>query len=275
MPEITKSSYADSIGVAPAYITKELINNPGCIDLVNCGTKNKVNPDGPNSREFFTAHYNPEKVRPPKPPKIKKPRKRQAPKKPPKPKAKTEPKKQKQKILPADDELLKKEWKKAEEELKSKPKKPEPPPKPIEPPKAYTDKQELEKQKLVSQIRALDVATDKKRGILIPVILIKRVFGRLHSIDENQFKTLGVSASPEISAIYNNANETKTKQILELFGKEKDKNLKKSISKILNAKEAERILEMTGVLENKASEILKAIKREIDKFLKNIERLKE
>jgi len=119
------------------------------------------------------------------------------------------------------------------------------------------------------------IHNEKARGKLIPKILIKRVFARLYSIFENQLKGLGVSASPKISAVYNDSNKQKTKQILELIEKPDDKILASEINKILNSGEEERILEITGILEDSVMIIIRSIQREFDKFLKNIKKLGE
>jgi len=137
------------------------------------------------------------------------------------------------------------------------------------------DKQLLELEKLEKGNTKLDIDNDKKRGHLIPKILIKRVFARLYSIFENQLKALGVSASPKISAVYNESNKTKTSQILELIERQEDKILNSEINKILNSGEEERILETTGILEDSIMIIIRSIKREFDKFLKNIRKLGE
>jgi len=84
-------------------------------------------------------------------------------------------------------------------------------------------------------------------------------------------KALGVS----ISAVYNESNKVKTKQILELIEKQNDKVLSGEINKILNSGEEERILETTGILEDSVMIIIRAIQREFDKFLKNIKKLGE
>lgn len=139
----------------------------------------------------------------------------------------------------------------------------------------FGTKQELEVEKLKESVEKLRIDNEKKRGSLIPKRLIKLVFGKLYSIDSNQFKTLGVSASPEISDVYNEENDQKTEEILKLFGKEEDKNLKKNISKILNSGEEARMLKTSNVLEDKTSKILKSIKRIFDDFLKNIKKLEE
>ena len=137
------------------------------------------------------------------------------------------------------------------------------------------EKAELEKERIAETVEKLRIDNEKKRGETIPKILIKRYITRLHSIDENQFKTLGINVSPKISAVYNSSNTDKIKSILELIGKKSDNSLKKELNKILNKDEPERILEMNQILEDGTGIILKAVHRESEKFLKNIERLKE
>jgi hypothetical protein len=137
------------------------------------------------------------------------------------------------------------------------------------------EKRDLQNKKLIEDIEKVRIDNEKKRGALIPKILIQRVFSRLYSIDENQFKSLGINVSPKISSVYNSENNKKTREILTLLEKEKDAGLKKEINKILNAGESQRILEMNRILEDATGGILVAVKRELDKFLKNIEKLKE
>ncbi len=136
-------------------------------------------------------------------------------------------------------------------------------------------KQLLEIEKLKEGNEKIRIDNGKKRGTLIPKILIKRVFARLYSIFENQLKALGISASPKISAVYNESNKEKTKQILELIEKQEDKILHSEINKILNSGEEERILKTTGILEDSIMIIIRSIQREFDKFLKNIKKLGE
>jgi hypothetical protein len=136
-----------------------------------------------------------------------------------------------------------------------------------------TTKSALEIEKLEEGNEKLRIDNEKKRGNLIPKILIKRVFSRLFSIHENQFKSLGVKITPAISAVYNDSNQQKTLEILESIGKEKDKALKSEIGKILESGEPDRILKTNGIIEDATSQILKAVQREFEKFLKNIKEL--
>lgn len=136
-------------------------------------------------------------------------------------------------------------------------------------------KQLLEIQKLEEGNEKIRIDNGKKRGHLIPKILIERVFARLYSIFQNQLKALGISASPKISAVYNESNKTKTSQILELIEREEDKILHSEINKILNSGEEERILKTTGILEDSIMIIIRSIQREFNKFLKNIKKLEE
>lgn len=129
------------------------------------------------------------------------------------------------------------------------------------------EKHDLEKIKLKKQIEEIEIKNEIKRGELIEKKLLKRFFARMYSIDENQLKSIGIKVTPEISEIYNEENDAKTKEILKLIKKEKDKSLGQEIKKILNAGEPDRMLKTTKALENTTGTILKAIKREIDKFL--------
>lgn len=128
---------------------------------------------------------------------------------------------------------------------------------------------ELKRQKIREDIEKIKIDNDKKRGDLIPKILIKRLFSKLYSIDENQFKNLGVNVSPKISSIYNSSNAEKTSIIMALIDR-KDEELKKDISKILNSGESDRILKVNSALEDATNGILLNIQRAIDMFLRQI-----
>ena len=119
-------------------------------------------------------------------------------------------------------------------------------------------KQLLEIQKLEEGNEKIRIDNGKKRRTLIPKILIKRVIARLYSIFENQLKALGISASPKISAVYNESNKEKTIQILELLEKQDDKILHSEINKVLNSGEEERILKSVyGAFKVSVEELLK------------------
>ena len=131
--------------------------------------------------------------------------------------------------------------------------------------------------KLEEQIEKLKIENQQKRGDLIEKILIKKLFGRMYEIDQNQFKTINVSITPKISAAYNAANTSKSKAIIELIKEECDvkpdrlKELKSEINKTLEAGEPDRILEMNKILEDATGVILENIQRQIDEFINMIE----
>lgn len=135
--------------------------------------------------------------------------------------------------------------------------------------------------KVEEQIEQLRIKNQQSRGDLIEKLLIKKLFGKMYEIDQNEFKTINVSITPKISAVYNAANTTKTKDIIELITAETDikaskiKNLKSEINKTLEAGEPDRILEMNKILEDATGKILENIQREVDNFINMIEEKSE
>jgi len=133
------------------------------------------------------------------------------------------------------------------------------------------DKRSYEIEKIREQIQEIQIKNAIKRGDLVEKKLIKKVFDRLYSIDQQQLKPLGVNVSPKISAVYNVGNTEKTLQILELI-KSEDPELKNEIGRILNAGEPDRINEMNQILEDAIGVVLENVQREIAKFLESIEK---
>lgn len=238
MNPITKAAFARHGGFSPQYVNEQIRKDPYLIDLVNHNGKEQVDLDGDATILFLDSHSKN---------KLKESSPKEHENTPP---LKTKETKNTTETVDARSEKVRKKY-------------------------GTEEKHILEKQKLVENIDKLRIDNEKKRGSLIPKILIERVFSRLYSIDENQFKALGINVSPKISAVYNSANTDKTKLILGLIKKESDIELKKEINKILNAGEPDRILEMNKILEDATGGILSAIKREFDKFLKNIKKLEE
>lgn len=260
MTPINKSKFALQIGVSRQFIGKLLKQDPPVLDIITHNGKEHIDIDGVNTQYFLKSRG--ATVKPPPPKKEKKPKI----KKPAAPKAPPEAKKIKV----------------------------EPPPKPPQELTIHTpdparqtnplgnngspnnkEKHELDKNRIREVTEKYRIDNEKRRGELIPKNLIKKVFARFYSIDANQFKTLGIKVSPGISSLYNSSNTEKTKNILELIGKKSDRELKKEINKILNSGESERILQMNRILEDGTGIVLGAIHRESEKFLKNIEKLKE
>lgn len=145
------------------------------------------------------------------------------------------------------------------------------PPLTTEPTPDGDDKHELEKRKLQEQIKDLELKNEIKRKDLIDKKLTVMVFNKIYGIHESQFKSLGVSATPKISAIYNDANTEKTNEILELFDKTNDDEFKLEINKILSSGEEIIKTKSNEVFEDATMSILKNIQREIEKFLKTVE----
>lgn len=137
------------------------------------------------------------------------------------------------------------------------------------------ENKKLKDEKLEEQIEELKIKNQQKRADLVSKKLAVKVFNRFYGIHENQLKTLGISASPKISAIYNKSNSVKTNELLKFLEKEDDKDLKSEIIKILNSEESDRINSVNQTLEDSIGLILKSIQIEIDKFLKHTNDLKK
>lgn len=135
-----------------------------------------------------------------------------------------------------------------------------------------SEKRSLENDKIREQTEEIRLKIAIKRGDLVEKKLIKKVFDRIYAVDQTQFKPLGVSISPKISAVYNTGNAEKVLQILEAIGKPDDSELKAEIRKILNAGEPDRINEMNQIIEDATGVVLANIQREIDKFLEAVEK---
>jgi hypothetical protein len=141
-----------------------------------------------------------------------------------------------------------------------------------QPATGFNDKRSFEIQKIQEQTEEIRIKNSIKRGDLVEKKLIKKVFDRLYSIDQQQVKPLGVNVSPKISAVYNIGNTEKTLQILELIKKQDDPELKSEIGRILNAGEPDRINEINQIVEDATGNVLENVQREINKFLENIEK---
>ena len=143
-----------------------------------------------------------------------------------------------------------------------------------QPATGFNDKRSFEIQKIQEQTEEIRIKNSIKRGDLVEKKLIKKVFDRLYSIDQQQLKPLGVNVSPKISAVYNIGNTEKTLQILELIKKQEDPELKSEIGRILNAGEPDRINEINQIVEDATGNVLENVQREINKFLESIEKEK-
>ena len=99
---------------------------------------------------------------------------------------------------------------------------------------------DLNKLKVVEQIRKLQVETQKVRQELVARLLVQKVFAKLYMIDVNEWRTLGANLSPEIAAI-------------------------------AGIDDNEVIIKIGEVIEKEVFVILQHIKRIMDDFLKSIE----
>jgi len=136
-------------------------------------------------------------------------------------------------------------------------------------------KHELDRILTEEKIEEKRIKNEQLRATLIPKDLVEKVFFRIHSIDDTQFKTIGINTNSKIESVYGADNIRKVTQILELFGAKPDDKKKSDVQKILEEGEAGRTLEINSIMEDATGSILKNIKREIDDFLILCEELKE
>ena len=98
---------------------------------------------------------------------------------------------------------------------------------------------DLDKLKIAADIRQKQVKTEKDREMLIPKVLIQKVFSKLYMIDVNQWRTLGPGLAPEIASI-------------------------------VGIDDNEIILKISDKIDEDAFKILKQVKRLFNDFLKGI-----
>lgn len=134
------------------------------------------------------------------------------------------------------------------------------------------DKHELDKILVQERIEQTRIKNEQLRATLIPKDLVEKVFGRIHQIDDAQFKTLGYSTTPKIISLVDEDNFLKAEKIISVFGLKNDSDTKTSILSILDSsgKIEKGLLEIN---EDATGGILKNIKREIDEFLKTCDEL--
>lgn len=131
------------------------------------------------------------------------------------------------------------------------------------------EKHILDKEKTIEQIEKLRIDNWDNRMELIPRIMVKKLLSQLYTIDENQLKPIGHVIGPKISVIYNDSNQQKTLEIIELLGVDK-KKFAPEINKILHSGEPDRIQSMTSIIEDEMIISLKAIKQKIDMFIRGL-----
>jgi hypothetical protein len=134
------------------------------------------------------------------------------------------------------------------------------------------DEPSLKEIKTQEEIEKLRIANRQNRGKLIDKRIVKKVFDRLHTIDQNQLKTLGVTASPKISSVYNDGNKIKADRLIKELLKYGTLTTT-SILNILNQGEDDRINQANQILEDAIGDILVAIQKEINKFIKYTDEL--
>ncbi len=138
-----------------------------------------------------------------------------------------------------------------------------------------TDKQALDKIYIEEKIENTRIKNEQLRATLIPKDLVEKIFSKIHSIDDTQFKTIGINTNSKIESVYGQDNIRKVGQILELFSRLPDDRIKSDIQKILEEGETGRTLEINSIMEDATGSILKNIQREIDDFLILCEELAE
>lgn len=135
----------------------------------------------------------------------------------------------------------------------------------------------LKDRKTQEEILRLEIANDQKRTTLILKESVTTLFGKIHAIDTNQFKTLGPNVNQQIDSIYNETNHLKAKKIVELFRSllniqgvklEIKKETESEITKILETGSEDNKTEINRVMEDETGKILKNIQREIDDFIR-------
>lgn len=142
----------------------------------------------------------------------------------------------------------------------------------------------LKDRKTQEEILRLEIANDQKRTTLILKESVTTLFGKIHAIDTNQFKTLGPNVNQQIDSIYNETNHLKSKKIVDLFRSllnltgiklEIKKEIESEITKILETGSEDNKTEINRVMEDETGKILKNIQREIDDFIRANDELTE
>lgn len=85
---------------------------------------------------------------------------------------------------------------------------------------SYLDKLDVDKLKVIAQIKQLDLTLEEKRQRLVPRITVQRVFSRLYLIDSNELKTLGDKVSARIAATCEIENAEQITEIGNIIEKE-------------------------------------------------------
>ncbi len=128
-------------------------------------------------------------------------------------------------------------------------------------------KHDLDRIYIEEKIENTRIKNEQLRATLIPKDLVEKIFSKIHSIDDTQFKTIGINTNSKIESVYGQDNIRKVGQILELFSRLPDDRIKSDIQKILEEGETGRTLEINSIMEDATGSILKNIQREIDDFL--------
>lgn len=100
-------------------------------------------------------------------------------------------------------------------------------------------KTEADKIKIYEQLKQIRIKTKKDKQELISRKLIKVLFGKLHEIDENEFKQLKSKIIPDISSI-------------------------------MGCVDPEKMIEAEKRVDEEIYKILKHVKHEIDRFIKKL-----
>jgi hypothetical protein len=131
-------------------------------------------------------------------------------------------------------------------------------------------KRELEEEKLKETIEKLHIDNQQSRGNLIEKKLVELLFGKIHQIDDDQFKSSGVDLSKRVLAIFNEKTRKKSTELLEII--KKDTNItQKKIESILNSDDDVVKLKIMSVWEDITGDVLKSVQRETDSFLTQFE----
>lgn len=250
MNKKTPRAIAEIVGKSPQYIDREIKKDPPTLTVIHDGNtasgkpRLKVDYDGQLTQDFIIKRLGhiPTDL----------------------------PKKERKKYTPV----------KAKQEQPEKPKQPLHEPGFIKPPPISTNPSGVsslptEEQKNKTwydiqlkkqQIEEKRIKNEQQRGNLIEKSLVELLFGKIHQIDVDQIKPLGIELNPKLISITNEMNKAKAKSICDLV-KIDDSTTLKNIESILNSGEKEMKTKIISACEDISATILKNVQSETEVFL--------